>query len=365
MMYRWIRFAWVFALMFGSSSRLGVAEDSATPFVYVCKDAGAGGYQAFPDVCRLQDGRLMVVFYAGYRHVSLPNAQWPKGGRICYCTSDDDGHSWSKAETLYDGPDDDRDPSIVQLKDGRMICDFFSLRKNPKPGKPFIGGSWIVTSDDFGKTWSSPRKLYDNDYYCSSPIRELSDGRLILPLYHSMAKSAAGAVGISDDGGKTWSKPVDIDSGGARLDAETDVIQRKDGSLYAIERCDSGPMCYSISKDNGNTWSVSKPIGFNGHCPYLHRTRDGIVILGYRHPVPRPKFAESTTALRYSRDECQSWSDEVLIDKVCGAYPSMVNLKDGSVLVVYYEESPVFIAPSAIRAERFRASPKGIEWLSP
>jgi len=30
------------------------------------RDAGAGGYEAFPDVCRLSDGRLMAVFYAGY-----------------------------------------------------------------------------------------------------------------------------------------------------------------------------------------------------------------------------------------------------------------------------------------------------------
>ncbi len=49
------------------------------PYVYVCTDAGAGGYEAFPDVCRLSDGRLMSVFYAGYGHVSLPNEQLPKG----------------------------------------------------------------------------------------------------------------------------------------------------------------------------------------------------------------------------------------------------------------------------------------------
>ncbi|HOI44868.1 MAG TPA: hypothetical protein PLX50_04585, partial [Candidatus Aminicenantes bacterium] len=29
----------------------------ANDFVYVCRDAGAGGYEAFPDVCRLRDGR--------------------------------------------------------------------------------------------------------------------------------------------------------------------------------------------------------------------------------------------------------------------------------------------------------------------
>ena len=70
-------------------------------------------------------------------------------------------------------------------------------------------------------------------------------------------------------------------------------------------------MCFSVSKDRGDTWSVSKPIGFAGHCPYLHRTSDGIVILGYRRPW---EFEESSTDLRYSLDECRTWSDNVLID---------------------------------------------------
>jgi hypothetical protein len=88
-------------------------------FVLVCRDGGAGGYEAFPDVCRLADGRLMAVFYAGYDHVSLPTAKWPKGGRIDYALSSDEGRTWTKARLLYDGPDDDRDPSILQLLSGK------------------------------------------------------------------------------------------------------------------------------------------------------------------------------------------------------------------------------------------------------
>ena len=59
-------------------------------FVYVCRDAGAGGYEAFPDVCRLRDGQLMVVFYAGYGHVSMPN-EHEGGGLLLLC----DEHTWS------------------------------------------------------------------------------------------------------------------------------------------------------------------------------------------------------------------------------------------------------------------------------
>lgn len=69
-------------------------------FVYVCQDAGAGGYEAFPDVCRLNDGRLMCVFYAGYAHVALPCDQLPRGGRISYCMSSDEGRTWSAANPV-------------------------------------------------------------------------------------------------------------------------------------------------------------------------------------------------------------------------------------------------------------------------
>jgi hypothetical protein len=39
----------------------------------------------------------------------------------------------------------------------------------------------------------------------------------------------------------------------------------------------------------------------------------------------------------------------------------MVELKDGSVLVVYYEEG----AGSSIRAKRFRVTDAGVQWISP
>ncbi len=318
-------------------------------YVHVCTDAGAGGYEAFPDVCRLSDDRLMTVFYAGYGHVALPNEQLPRGGRISYCTSDDEGHTWSAAKVLYDGPDDDRDPSIVQLASGRLICNFFSLRKTDQAGRRFSGlGTWMVTSDDMGKTWAAPQQIA-RDVYCSSPVRELSDGRLILGLYREGNGPANGAVVISDDGGRTWGDVIDIDNGGTPLAAETDVIELKDGTLYAAQRA---AMCFSVSKDRGNSWSISKRMGFAGHCPYLHRTRDDIILLAHRVPA---------TSLHYSVDECETWSDNVAVDSVGGAYPSMVNLKDGTVLIVYYEEGE----GSSIRAKRLRATQEGIEWLAP
>ncbi len=319
--------------------------------VYVCKDAGAGAYEAFPDVCRLSDGRLMSVFYAGYGHVALPNEKLPKGGRVSCCFSGDEGRTWTPAKIVYDGPDDDRDPSIMQTSSGKLICNFFSLRKAEGKKPPWTGlGSWMVTSTDMGRTWSKPKQIA-KDYYCSSPIRELSDGRLILGLYAEKDGKGWGAVTISDDDGETWHPVIDIDNGGMRLDAETDIIELQNGELFAAQRGRDETMGWAVSRDWGWTWTVSQPFGFRGHCPYLNRSVvNDIIHMAHRRPA---------TSLHYSLDECRTWSDNVQVDSVGGAYPSMVNLRDGTVLIVYYEEG----AGSSIRAKRFLPTLRGPKWM--
>lgn len=339
----------VLGLLLMAVSVRAAGLEAGKDFVHVCQDAGAGAYEAFPDVCRLRDGRLLCVFYAGYGHVALPNEQLPKGGRISGAYSSDEGKTWSAAVTLYDGPDDDRDPSITQLRDGRLLLTYFSLRAKSE-GKWDGLGSYVVESNDAGETWSEPRQI-NATYYCSSPVRELADGTLVLGLYQESGGNANGAVTRSTDGGKTWSAAIDIDNGGLRLDAETDVIALKDGRLYAAQRTEKEPMRFSISSDQGLTWTVSTPMGFPGHAPYLYRTPEGAIVCAHRLP---------NTSLHYSFDECATWGPNVEVDEHIGSYASMATLKDGSTLIVYYEEGN----GSSIRARKFRLEKSGLTWLA-
>lgn len=328
-------------------------EDLIIPgplWVYVCAGASVvpGGYAAFPDVCRLQDGRLLSVFYAGNGHVSLPNESLHKGGYIVACYSSDEGKTWTAPVTIIDTPLDDRDPSIVQLADGRILCTFFTFQPKDRRDETKTG---IVESSDNGKTWSEPRFLFTN-VPVSQPIRVLSDGTLLMPLYafpEDDGEPSVGAVSLSYDAGKTWSEVIVIPNGGRGFDAETDVIELKDSTLYAIQRPREGSMGVSYSKDMGKTWSVTVDAGFPGHCPYLLRTKSDVILLATR--LPR-------TNLRISRDECQTWSESILVDNFFGAYPSMVELEDGSILILYYEEGP----GSGIRARKFRVTDSGVEW---
>lgn len=324
------------------------AEPVTEEFISICRDAGKGGLVGFPDICRLRDGRLITVFYAGYAHVSPPNDILPRGGRIHYCFSNDEGQTWSKPGLLYDGPIDDRDPSIMQLENGRLLSTFFHSAKGT------WRGTWLTVSDDTAESWSEPKRLTPANYFCSSPIRTLSTGRLILPLYRLEGEVANGAVMISDDQGISWSVPINIDSSGAFLDAETDIIEIKDGRLYALQRGTHTRMHFSVSTDRGETWSQSQPLGFRGISPYLLRVSDRVVLLTYGQ-IGSDK--PTGTVLRYSLDECQTWSEATLVAKPAGTHPTMVGLKDGSVLVVYYDQGRA----DDVRARRFTVTTRGIE----
>ena len=192
----------------------------------------------------------------------------------------------------------------------------------------------------------------------------------------------------SPDDGRTW-QVFAIDNGGKVLDAETDLIRLRNGWFYAVMR---GSKCnghYSTSVD-GKNWTTAADIGFLLHCPELMRvelagfnTRDGGSSATrqnagvYKHPVGLSadtplsrKTVESrrsiillacrlpATALYWSADECNTWNGPVVVDKVGGAYPSMVTLKDGSVLIVYYEEGKT----SNIRCRKFFITKEGVTW---
>ena len=304
-----------------------IANSNDKTFKTISRGDAAGTYQAFPDICRLADGSLFCVFYGGYGHISPPKEGFAKGGRICRVKSTDEGRTWSEPRILFDGLWDDRDPHIAQMKDGTLFCSFFTYRQTNGPA---LCDTCIVSSSDGGETWDAEAQVVAPDWPSSAPVRELPDGTRLLGVYHEEGTNAYGGVIRSEKGSRVWSLPIPIDkNSGVRLDAETDFFLRLDGTLYAALRGDKVNMHYATSADAGLTWSAVKDIGFAGHCPHFNRLRSGEVILAHRLPM---------TSIHVSRDDGRTWQGPFQIDSTIGAYPSTVELKDGSVLIVFYEE---------------------------
>jgi sialidase-1 len=335
-------------------SLVGQAADPASRHRVIVTGQAAGGYAAFPDVCRTKNGDLFCVFYSGSGHVTHPSDDWPKGGRIMAIRSNDDGTTWTAPAVVADTPFDDRDPHVAPLRDGTLICSWFA---STNPGKLLPNGKphmvYLSRSTDDGKTWGETYELkIDSPHWfaCSAPVRELKDGSLILGLYSedNDTKRGFGATIRSTDGGKTWTDLALIgENSGIHLDAETDIIQRRDGSLIAALRSSKVDMHFANSADGGKTWGPVRSAGFKGHSPHFLRHSSGTIILSHRLPM---------TSVHWSQDDGESWQGPLKVDEVIGAYPSCVELRDGRVLCIYYEEG----RGSSIRATHLIVGRDGV-----
>lgn len=331
----------------------------------VCSDAGAGAYEAFPDVCRTRSGELLCVFYAGYGHVSDPREGLPNGARIAMCRSHDDGQTWSPAEVVADTPIDDRDPSIVALPNGELLVVFMTYDSKRTQG---THQAFSVRSSDDGKTWTRPEPIdtpFTQLEAISTPPRLMPDGRLLLTPYGNHTGDSRGykhaAVLESRDLGRTWKTLAEVKSkqpfavGGKQknlptLLLEPDLVRLNDDWLLMLCR---PAMVQTESRDGGHTWSEPREMGISGDCPYLLLTSKGVLLCGIRH---RPT---KSTCVIYSLDQGKTWTGPVTVDNVVGAYPSMVELPDGRILIVYYTEGK----GSDIRCQYLKADSQGVSVL--
>ncbi|NOZ23515.1 MAG: exo-alpha-sialidase [Planctomycetes bacterium] len=329
-------------LLFASSSGFGKTYREIT------SEGEWGDYEAFPDVTRAKNGDILVVFYAGYGHVSNPTPDLPKGGRISMIRSTDGGATWGQPQTVVDTDTDDRDPSIACLSDGTLLVSYFTSTYFPdKKGR--VCETWVVRSEDNGQTWAEPIKVPSPFHteeeiakafekkegrICtavSSPVCELSDGILALMVYGRNKKGIyVPALVRSRDKGKTWGDATIIDEGTGQTNAHThyepNIVELPDKTILCMLRpC----MCKTLSRDGGRTWTPAEPIGHRGDAPYLLLTSDGLLLCGHRHPG---------TSISISADLGKTWPPPTQIDRCGGAYPSLLELDGGRIMVIYYEE---------------------------
>jgi hypothetical protein len=193
-------------------------------------------------------------------------------------------------------------------------------------------GRWLLRSRDGGLTWE--QRVQIPAYNLSGPI-QLRDGRILF----AGTDPKHPAVWESKDEGVTWTELAALPTRAG----EMDMIEAADGRLIVHVRDherDAGKrekgIFQTVSRDGGKTWSDVTLVTTTGWPPNPLKLSDGTLITTYG--VRKEPFGIRG---KLSRDNGDTWSDEfTLYDKGYNwdmGYPTTVELKDGSLLTVWYE----------------------------
>ena len=314
-------------------------------------------YHGWPTLTRRSNGQLLVVCSGGREQHVCPF------GRVEMQRSDDDGKTWTFPRTLLDGPIDDRDAGVMETAKGTLLVTTFTSlayashlpndgrrarwlaahQRIPEKERNKELGEWMIRSTDGGITWSERYSTIVNSPHGPT---QLSDGRLLYAgkkLWHEGEE-----IGVceSRDDGKSWqwlagilTRPGDNHKDYHELHAIEGAEGRLIVHIRNHNKADHRETLQSESKDGGKTWSMPRSIGVWGLPSFLTRLRDGRLLMSYGHR--RKPFGNQA---RVSDDHGKSWSEPVIIsgDGASGdlGYPSTVELADGTLLTVWYEQLP-------------------------
>jgi predicted neuraminidase len=123
--------------------------------------------------------------------------------------------------------------------------------------------TWVQTSPDSGKTWTTAKELVPDNKGGRGPVRNqpiiLSNGVWLAPASTEKKEVWNAFVDRSEDGGKTWTASESLPLDRSRITGEG-VIQpalweSKPGMVHMLIRSSSGFICRSDSRDYGKSWS--------------------------------------------------------------------------------------------------------------
>lgn len=297
-----------------------------------------GKHCGFPNLLLLNSGDLLVHCRLGRTHAG-------ENGVIAQVRSTDGGRTWSDARVVASHPEIDfrTTSSGIQLPDGRILLPFYPYVAERTPHSH--PGPLMIVSDDNGQTWSKPIELpdpfadhpggYHFCYTCGKIIR-VPDGGLLLGI-HGASPDQTRSTGVvfSRDEGRTWTDYRPVAADGKRAYYEPSFAVLANGGVLALNRTEPEPHMYRcMSKDSGRTWSPPERTAIQGDVPELIVLRSGSLLCSYRSQEP----GTNDTRMCISRDQGQTWEDEIVIDPNGGdhGYTSSVQLPDDSVLTVNY-----------------------------
>ncbi|MBN1394978.1 MAG: exo-alpha-sialidase [Pirellulales bacterium] len=341
-------------------------------------------YHGWPTIARRKNGELLVVYSGGReRHVG-------PFGRVEMMRSHDDGKTWGWPCVILDMEIDVRDAGVMETDKRTLLVTTFTStaylkrleaeikraeekkkgawtpehidnwraaheRLTDEQRKQLIG-AWMIRSTDDGLTWSQPYKCPVDAPH--GPI-QLADGR---QLYAGKEIGGDGRIGVcqSTDDGQTWQWLAEIPArpgdDPAKDYHELHGVEAVDGRVIVQIRNhnkrNNNETLQTESSDGGRTWTAPHPIGAWGLPSHLLRLKDNRLLMTYGYR--RKPYGNQA---RISADNGRAWSGPIVVsaDGANGdlGYPSTVQLADGALLTVWYEQSHGGKFPAVLRQARW------------
>ena len=345
------------------------------------------GYHGWPTICK-GDGDTL------YASASLRIAHIDPYAVVVFMESHDKGYTWSEPKVVIQTPLDNRDSGCLYLGNGKLIVTTFThdvknyignegakwhgwqklvsteqlnaqvSKWDNLPAEAKLGGSYIVLSDDYGKTWSEPIRMpVKAPHGCSlaqdgktalffgPAVRPEMSGFTNLPGRDEWTPKGYFHLFASEDAGHTWAYKSSVklpDEGPESFYDEGYCIQLKDGSYVAGIRSEKNHFghwaTFITRSEDGINWTQPTPIyGPDGKeqwgaPPHLLQLKSGALLLSYSW-----RHGDCGSRGRLSFDGGKTWGDEFIIcisDQPQHGdlgYPSTVELDDGTLITATYQ----------------------------
>lgn len=211
-------------------------------------------YAAFPGLCQVGNGDLVMVYRQGTDHVSSHD------GDIYATRSKDLGRTWSAPSIIVAGTHgtvDMRDPSLFY--DAQTAQTYLTYFKENSSSTPT--GSFVRISTDNGATWGSEITISSTGMSwsaCTAPLVRVSSSTLMAVLYGIASGDSWNSVWVSTstNNGTTWGTPTRVANGqtaGWDYNEAWPVVNGSTVTLYHRYKTSTG-IATTTSTNSGSTW---------------------------------------------------------------------------------------------------------------
>jgi predicted neuraminidase len=243
-----------------------------------------------------------------------------------------DGIKWSDPNVLGSEPGQPCwNPVLFKTTNGSL---YLWYKAGPKP-ESWTG--FVRISDDSGKTWSKPEMMPAGFW---GPVRakpiQLVNGTILAGTSLESYRNWTPYVDRSSDDGKTWkrSNPFNVPSKFGQI--QPTLFETKDGKIVALMRSQSPRnICRAESKDGGETFLPAVETALPNPSAGIDvvKTIEGDVFLIY-NPT---QISRSPISLARSTDDGKTWKKVVDLETEPGefSYPAMIQTEARLLEITY------------------------------